>query len=98
MRVRLTPEAEADLVQASAWYAIQGDWLSQGFQRAVEQRIDVITRVPFAFPIARKSIRAALLSRFPYCLYYVPKPSEILVIACTHTSRDPIVWQFRELQ
>ncbi len=40
-------------------------------------------------------IREAIVSRFPYCVYYRVKRKRILITAVFHTSRDPAVWQSR---
>jgi len=48
------------------------------------------------FPVVYKSIRRALLHRFPYALMFVIEADETLtVIACFHGSRDPAHWQKR---
>jgi hypothetical protein len=51
---------------------------------------------PRQFPVVHKSIRRALLRRFPYALMFIIEPDETLtVIACFHGSRDPARWQKR---
>jgi toxin ParE1/3/4 len=40
-------------------------------------------------------IREALLTKFPFCLYYVIESDRIEIISVFHTSRDPQVWQGR---
>jgi hypothetical protein len=37
-------------------------------------------------------IRRAVVHRFPYLLFYVIDPHEIVVLACMHASRDPKSW------
>jgi hypothetical protein len=49
---------------------------------------------PWQFAVVYKSIRRALLRRFPYALMSVIEADETLtVIACFHGSRDPALWQ-----
>ena len=51
---------------------------------------------PRQFPVVYKSIRRALLRRFPYALMFVIEADETLtVIACFHGSRDPARWRKR---
>lgn len=95
MNVRFTPEAEADLLVAKAWYSNEQVGLSSQFMRAVDARIVTISRLPNAWPVAHDPIRRALLPRFPYCLYYVLRDHEVVVLACMHTARDPIAWTIR---
>jgi hypothetical protein len=55
-----------------------------------------MTANPPQFPVIYKSIRRALLRRFPYALLFVIEPDETLtVIACFHGSRHPMRWQER---
>jgi hypothetical protein len=51
---------------------------------------------PGQFPVVHKSIRRAILRRFPYALMFIVEPDDALtVIACFHGSRDPGHWQKR---
>jgi toxin ParE1/3/4 len=48
------------------------------------------------FPAIHKSVRRALLRRFPYALMFVIETDgTVTVIACFHGSRDPMRWQKR---
>jgi hypothetical protein len=40
---------------------------------------------------AHEDTRRALLARFPYALFYRAEPDRVLVIACFHAKRDPLV-------
>jgi hypothetical protein len=43
-----------------------------------------------------KSVRRALLRRFPYALFFVIDEQTLyFVIACFHASRNPLQWQRR---
>jgi hypothetical protein len=42
-----------------------------------------------------KSVRRALLRRFPYALFFVVEEQTLFVIACFHASRNPLQWQWR---
>jgi plasmid stabilization system protein ParE len=95
VNVRFTPEAEADLLVAKAWYSNEQVSLSNEFMRAVDARVLTISRLPNAYPLALDPIRRALLPRFPYCLYYVLRHHEVVVLACMHTARDPVAWTIR---
>ena len=51
---------------------------------------------PRQFPVVYKSIRRALLRRFPYALMFVIEADGTqTVIACFHGNRDPAKWQKR---
>jgi plasmid stabilization system protein ParE len=40
-------------------------------------------------------IRKAVVTKFPYCVFYRELSDRVEVIAVFHTSRDPSVWQQR---
>jgi hypothetical protein len=51
---------------------------------------------PRQFPIVYKTIRRALLRRFPYAAHdFIEADEKLTVIACFHGSRDPVHWQER---
>jgi plasmid stabilization system protein ParE len=54
--------------------------------------LDRIRENPELYPLARNSIRRAVLRRFPYLLFYLVEPRRIVVIGCLHASRDPETW------
>jgi hypothetical protein len=45
--------------------------------------------------VVHRTIRRALLRRFPRCVFYIASDQEILVPACLHGHRDPTVWKGR---
>jgi toxin ParE1/3/4 len=70
------------------------DWAID-FVARVMQIIDTITDHPQRYPVAFEDVHEAMVSRFPYCLYYRVKTDRAIVLAVFHTSRDPAVWQKR---
>jgi toxin ParE1/3/4 len=94
-QVSLTPEAEADIEEAHLWYAERGMGLAEDFRRSLDQCIATIVGYPEGFPVVHRSVRRALLRRFPYCIFYVLEPERAIVIGCVHARRDPRAWQVR---
>jgi len=66
VRLKFTPEARLDLLDAQAWYDDRVPGLGTEFVRAVDFAASGITRFPAAFPVVRGKIRKAVLRRFPY--------------------------------
>jgi toxin ParE1/3/4 len=93
--VRLTPEAEADLAEAHAWYQQRRHGLGDEFLRSVDAALAAMERLPEAYPAVHRDIRRALLRRFPYALFYRLVGGEVLVIGCFHAARDPKSWRTR---
>jgi plasmid stabilization system protein ParE len=87
--------AQAEFDAAAAWYEGQKPGLGSDFVAEVQQVLDTIASHPERYPLASDDVREALVSRFPYCIYYRVKPDRVVVIAVFHTSRDPSLWQGR---
>ena len=98
MSYRLTfePEAEAEIDEASRWYADQNEELGAAFLRAVEASLAAILENPFQYQIVHGRKRRVALLRFPYRLIYVVSGEEINVIGCIHGRRHPRHWEERD--
>lgn len=94
-RVELTPEAEADLIEAYSWYRNRGLGLGEEFLRSLDACLEEIARFPDSSPVVHRSLRRALLRRFPYCVFYLVQPTRVVVIGLLHARRDPRAWQRR---
>jgi len=95
IRVRFRREAEADVLDAFAWYRERGLELGEEFLRALDSCVTTIQRLPESHPIVYRDIRRALLNRFPYGVFYVCEGDVITVLACFHAKRDPALWKER---
>jgi len=94
--VIFTLAARAELIDAQDWYENEAPGLGRLFRAAIDAVIERMRANPRQFPVVNKSIRRALLRRFPYALMFVIEADETLtVIACFHGSRDPAHWQKR---
>ncbi|MCC6536841.1 MAG: type II toxin-antitoxin system RelE/ParE family toxin [Bryobacterales bacterium] len=82
---------------AQDWYESDASGgAGRRFRLAVDALVDRISHSPRQFPVVYKSVRRALVRRFPYALFFlVEENGAILVIACFHCSRDPLRWQQR---
>ena len=94
--VVFTLDARAELMDAQDWYENEAAGLGRRFRAAVDAEVRRISANPQQFPIVYRSIRRALLRRFPYALMFVVETDgKLTVIACFHGSRDPAHWQER---
>lgn len=89
------PEANAELLEARAWYDNVGSSLGDRFALAIEATTTAITQHPLQFPIVHREIRRAGVRRFPYGVFFQVQDSRILVVACFHGRRNPRHWQAR---
>jgi len=95
VRVRFRRKAEADVRDARAWYRERGLELGEEFIRSLDACLVSIQRLPESHPVVCRDIRRALLSRFPYGVFYIREGDTIIVLACFHAKRDPTTWQER---
>lgn len=89
------PIAAVEFDAAVAWYEDQRPGLGSDFAAQVQQVLNTIADHPDRYRVADRDVREALVSRFPYCIYYRIKRDRIVVIAVFHTSRDPSILQSR---
>jgi plasmid stabilization system protein ParE len=83
------PLAQQELQESAEWYDKQRLGLGDEFVDAVVSRVSDICRDPRRFPFAHAGVRQALLSRFPFAIYYRHDPDRVSVLSVFHASRDP---------
>lgn len=89
------PAARREVEEAVDWYERASPLLALRFQKEVDAQVDQIAGNARRFPIITADVRRALLRGFPYGLFFREVDGALYVIACFHSSRDPIVWQKR---
>lgn len=92
----ITPQAQRDFDNAYLWYEEQYQGLGKEFARCVDAKIAVIRRSPEHFQVIYKDlVRRALVSRFPFAVYFVEKPDVLSIFAILRQSRNPELWKSR---
>jgi len=94
-RLIINPFAELDLQMAFEWYNLQKEGLGEEFISEVDKTINRIIQNPNQFSKVKKSIRMAIVKRFPFGIFYVIKSDIINVFAIFHFSRNPALWKKR---
>lgn len=92
-RVKIEPEAEAEIIEAFNWYETQSPGLGGEFLRAVKQAEAIIARNPYLYQVHYRAVRRGYLRRFPYALHYLNDGEDVSVISCYHFRRDPGQWK-----
>ena len=95
MTIRLTPEAEADLTEAYAWYHDRGQSLAKDFLGSFEAVLETLDDHPGSFPEVHHHIRRALMRRFPYAVFYIVGARGPVILGVFHARRDPKKWKRR---
>jgi plasmid stabilization system protein ParE len=94
-RFILRPRAENDIQSAFEWYESQRAGLGEEFLTAVREKLEAVRDYPGANPIIYRDVRRAVVSRFPYLIFYVARPTQVAVLAVLHHARNPAVWPRR---
>ena len=94
-RVILRQRAQNDLRSSFRWYESRRPGLGHAFLAAVEERLESISEFPDANRVVYKQVRRAVVSRFPYLIFYLPKAERIEVLGVLHHARNPADWPSR---
>lgn len=99
-KVRVEPEASAELEEAILWYDKQHVGLGTEFLHAVDQAIVHVERWPGAAPLVHRvgkdiPARRAPVPRFPYGIVYLMVDETIRILAFAQDRRKPNYWQVR---
>jgi plasmid stabilization system protein ParE len=70
VRVRVTPEARADLAEARRWYRQRAPGFDRRFIDAVEACVNSISEHPERGAVVEGTVRRVLLRGFPYSVFY----------------------------
>ena len=95
MRVTWHPQAEEELIESARFYDYRVTGLGTDFLDAVDATIDQIASDPQRFPIAEHGIQRCRIKRFPYCVYFRYRSSEVRILVVKHHSRDRDYWKTR---
>ncbi|MBS0397738.1 MAG: type II toxin-antitoxin system RelE/ParE family toxin [Proteobacteria bacterium] len=92
---RLRDEAEQDIAAAATWYEGQRTGLGHEF---LDEMLAVIRRIsedPMIYPIVHRGARRALMTRFPFGVFFRIANQHVVIVAVMHGSRNPRSWQSR---
>lgn len=95
-QLELRPRAERDIVVARQWYDQQRLPLGTEFLDEAFRTIRNVVSSPFQYPVIYRQTRRALLTRFPFALYFRTSGNTVVVVGVLHTRRNPRKWQIRE--
>jgi plasmid stabilization system protein ParE len=92
--VVLRDEAQAEFDEAFDYYESRQQGLGVDFAARVQQD-DRIAANPRMHSLVFADIRKAVVTRFPYCVFYRADATRVEVIAVFHSRRNPSIWQGR---
>jgi plasmid stabilization system protein ParE len=88
-RVFFRRPASDDLDEAFRWYEAQRPGLGEAFLEELEAMLALVVEQPEAWPLVAAPHRRALMTRFPYAVYYRVTSEWVQVLAVFHVRRDP---------
>ncbi|MEI7830043.1 MAG: type II toxin-antitoxin system RelE/ParE family toxin [Prolixibacteraceae bacterium] len=93
-KIFINPSARLDIIEAIDWYNKQQTNLGFRFYKDIQSTLDNIQKNPSGFAVRYKTIRTAIVKKFPYMIHYImDRQSEtisVLAIICMY--RDPELW------
>ena len=90
-RVILSPGAKADFSSAVRWYLRIDPNVAFQFTQETLTTLHRIGRYPNSFPLKVGLFRRAILTHFPYSIYFSLKFQVVSVIAIVHQRRADIL-------
>jgi len=81
-----------DLGAGFDWYEEQRSGLGQEFLSAVQSTLRSIEQFPEMFVFIHRDVRRAIVSRFPFAVFYLIESRRVVVLRVLHTARDPKLW------
>ena len=86
------PKVGRDLAAGFGYYEGQSPGLGEQFLSAANAAFDAIERYPEMFSRVHGEVRRALVTRFPYAVFYRVESKRVVVLTVLHTARDPRAW------
>ena len=81
-----------DLAGAFDWHELQRAQLGEEFLSAVQSTFRTIELYPEVFESIHGEVRRAIVSRFPFAVFYVVESRRTVVLRVLHTARNPAIW------
>jgi plasmid stabilization system protein ParE len=96
-RLRILPEAEAEIAEGAAWYEARRTGLGFECVAEVDAALERIEAAPDTFPRWRpdRDYRKLVVKRFPYVVFFRVSEHEIVIVAVAHSKRRPGYWMER---
>ncbi len=93
--ILIRSEVETEIEEQYRWYNTQSEGLGEDFLHCVEESLLIIQNTPEIYPVVHRSVRRALIRRFPHGIYYLVEKEIIVVLAVFHERRNPKGWKSR---
>lgn len=95
-RLAVRIEAELNALEAALWCEGERGGFGSGFLDELRAAFTRVEQAPLQFPVVSRSLRRAILRRFPFRVFFTLEGEEATDMAIMHLHRDRKEWQRRE--
>lgn len=88
-------DAEQDIIEIVKWYDLKSVELSNRFISQLDEAINKISVLPYAFSYLYDDVRKIKLRKFPYLIFYKINDLIVHVYGVIHTKRNPLTYKKR---
>jgi len=94
-KVKIEPEALADIQEITDWYNEAQAELGKRFQETAIKHINSLNKDPQIYAIRYKEIRCVVIKRFPYMphFYINEENNTVEVLAVISTDQNQKIWK-----
>lgn len=94
-QVQFHPDAEAEMIEAAAYYEEQQKDLGRRFLASVQDSLNRIRINPLLYPAIEPGVRKNITKTFPFGILFKEFPEKIVIVAVMHHHRNPDYWESR---
>jgi len=88
-------EADAEMLDAGAFYEKKQKMLGSRFLASVQDALARIRINPLQYPVLHGDLRRCVVRIFPYGIVFRKEKNRIVVLSVMHLHRDPEYWKER---
>jgi len=90
--VQFHSDAEAEMIEAAAYYEEQQKDLGRRFLASVQDSLNRIRINPLLYAVIEPSVRRCITKTFPFGILFKTLPDKIVIVAVMHHHRNPDYW------
>lgn len=91
-KVKIEPEALAEIQEITDWYNEQQTGLGKRFQNTTIKLINSLNKNPQIYAFRYNEIRCLQVKKFPYMIHFYINSNTVEVLAVISTDRNPKIW------
>jgi toxin ParE1/3/4 len=95
VKIRLLSPAEQEYADSMLFYLEESPNAADDFIEEVESALLEIAEFPKRYAIAESDVRAKVLTKFPFTIFYRVKSDEVVVSSISHDKRKSGHWRNR---